>query len=123
VRINQQFRVPATLTLTGANTDFQVVVPRQFATSRYQIVSARAFGRAAGIGTATVGLFTGAGGTGTTLIANVAPALGGVDVIFNFTLAAGALSALVTAGTLFWRVGTAGANSCDVELLISEVGP
>jgi len=123
MRVNQQFRVPLTLTLTGANTDFQVVIPRAFASSRYQILTAKAFGRAAGIGAATVGLFTAAGGGGTTLVTNVAPALAGVDVIFQFTLAAGALSALVTAETLFWRVGTAGVNSCDVELLISEVGP
>jgi hypothetical protein len=123
MRVNQQFRVPSTLILTGATTDFPVVVPRAYTTNRYQILTAKAFGRAAGIGAATLGLFTAAGGGGTILVAAVAPVLGGVDVIFPFTLAAGALSSLRTEQTLFWRVVVAGANSCDVELLISEVGP
>jgi hypothetical protein len=124
MRINQQFIVVATITLTGANTDFRVIIPRQFASSRYQILSAVATARTGGAGAATLGLFTGAGGTGTTLVTNVAlGSLVGADLIQTLTLAAGALNTLVTAGTLFWRVGTAGLNSCDARLVVSEVGP
>jgi hypothetical protein len=109
--------------LTGANTDFQVAVPLNSNTVRYKIISAEAVALGVSAGAATIGLFTAAAGGGTTLITNVAlSGLTGVGLIQSLALAAGALNNVVTASPLFWRVGSAGLNSVDLYITLSELG-
>jgi hypothetical protein len=112
------------LTVTG---DTVIAVPRWFDNFKYQVISVNAFlGRAIGVGiTPTLGLFSAAGGGGTTLVATALlnVNLSGADMIFALTLTAAASAETLSSPSLFARVGVAGLNSIDLEILISEVGP
>lgn len=70
--------------------------------------------------TATLGVFTAAGGTGATIVADAAlTGLSGSTIVLDRTVAATALTPIVTANTLYIRVGTASgvANSIiDVQV-------
>lgn len=65
--------------------------------------------------TATLGLFTGAGGTGVTIVANAAlTGLTGSTIVLDRTVAATALTPLVTATRIYLRTGTASGTTGTV---------
>lgn len=68
---------------------------------------------------ATLGLYTGAGGTGTVLAALAAmTALSGVSKCWDFSLAAGASSDYQTGGALYIRCGVAHGSAATVTVIL-----
>jgi hypothetical protein len=86
--------------------------------SKYRIVRFTAYDASISLTTATVGLFTGAGGTGTAIVSNASmSALTGPTIINDRTLAS---TARRTESSLYIRVGTAqgAAATCSFYLEI-----
>lgn len=114
------------ISLATALVDTPLVLPRLYTGQRTQLVSAIAISKGISAGGASFGLFTGAGGTGTTLVASVAlSTLVALNAFQVLTLAAGATGTLITNSPIFARVITAGAGGIgmiDLELIISDVG-
>jgi hypothetical protein len=109
--------------LTVALTDYPLELPRLYNGQRTLLVSAIAICKNISASSATFGLFTGAGGTGTTLVSTVAlTTLNSYNAFQVLTLTAGATGGLITTSPIFARVGTAGMGSMDLELVISDVG-
>jgi uncharacterized protein (UPF0261 family) len=120
---SQRVSLTRGISLVGANTDFPIIIPRLSTAQRSLLLSAIAISNGVSAGAATLGLFTAAGGGGTTLIANVALAsLTAVNALQVLTLAAGATGTALSGSPIFARVGTAGLNSIDLELIFSDAG-
>lgn len=103
------------LNMNSANTDVYTFTGLP---SKYRIVRFTAYDASISLTTATVGLFTGAGGTGTAIVSNaVMSALTGPTIINDRTLAS---TARRTEATLYIRVGTAqgAAATCSFFLEI-----
>lgn len=80
-----------------------------------------ATGATANGATATLGIFTGAGGTGNTIVANAAlTGLTGSTIVLASTVAATALTPKVTSPTLYFRTGTAsGVSGSGIDVTVS----
>lgn len=90
-----------------ANTDFAIDVPVG-GTSGFIVDSVVVYNATGNLATATLGVFTGAGGTGATIVADAAlTGLTGATVVLQRTVAATAVTPQVSADTLFVRIGTA----------------
>jgi hypothetical protein len=76
--------------------------------ARYRIDKIMVDNASVSLTTATVGVFTAAGGGGTTVVADQAvAALTASTKFLDLTLAGGVTADVVTAATLYFRVGTA----------------
>jgi hypothetical protein len=120
---SQRVILRRSIVLTAGNTDFPIIIPSLATTQRSLLLSAIAMSNGISAGAATLGLFTAAGGGGTTLVTNVALAsLTAVNALQVLALAAGATGTALSTSPIFARVGTAGLNSIDLELIFSDAG-
>ena len=114
-----------------ATTDFALNIPftgKGYTVRRVTLYDSRLLttGATASNALTTIGVFTGVGGTGATIVANSA-ALATITtnlIVFDMTVAATGISPLVNAPTLYIRTGTASAvpNSClSVEIVIEPL--
>jgi hypothetical protein len=110
---------------TASTDGTAITVPytgKGYAVRRVTVYDSRigSTGATANGATATLGLFTGAGGTGVTIVADAAlTGLTGNTVVLDRTVAATALTPKVTTNTIYPRVGTAsGVSGSVIDLCI-----
>lgn len=118
--------VTVNIDLNQANHDNQITLTLPSWATRYQVQGLKLTHPSATGSTATVGAFTGAGGTGATLINNTAVAFTSTaeNTAGNLTnFAAASATASFNATTIFIRTGTAagGAQTCDATLIVFPV--
>lgn len=106
----------------AGNTDTPITITLPTGVSRYAMNNIRISNASASISTATVGIFTGAGGTGQTIAANqaitvTATAADTNNNIMNLTLT-NAGSMAYTDATLQIRVGTAQGSTATADVIV-----
>jgi hypothetical protein len=122
--VRRVIAVQLQINVNSANTD--TIVPLQLLPGTNFIVRQINFNNAStSLTTATIGVFTGAGGTGTTVMANAAlSSLTTATTNFDATVAAGAQALVLNQATLanpnnlYIRVGTAQGAAATVDCYI-----
>ena len=110
----------------SANTDTSITITLPTGASKYRMQGVFSYNPSTSLTNATAGVFTGAGGTGTTVVTNVAlSALTTNTAGANGSLLAHTVvnvnSAFFNSGTLFYRIGTAQGGAATVDVVIQIV--
>lgn len=110
----------------SANTDNAITITLPTGYTKYRINNVMSYNPSTSLTNATAGVFTGAGGTGTTVVSNVAlSALTTNAAGTSGSLLAHAVvnvnSAFFNSSTLFYRIGTAQGSAATVDVTIQIV--